>query len=79
MHGDAAHPVRRCAALLVIALLVGCGGTPASSAPATAPAATAAGPGTGTQAPAASPGATQASGLPEPSLTDPTAIGAAVR
>jgi hypothetical protein len=78
MHGRPSRTIRRWAALLAVMLVAGCGGTPASGAPATGPSGTTGPTSAGVSAPPTSPGASQATGLPEPTLTDPTQIGAAL-
>lgn len=70
--------VRRCVVLLTVVLLAACGGVAPSAAPTTGPLGTTTAPGTGTHAPASSSGPNGASGLPAPTLTHPTEIGAAL-
>ncbi|MEZ0334303.1 MAG: hypothetical protein ACAI18_09865 [Gemmatimonadales bacterium] len=80
MHGSRSRGLRT-TALLVVTVLAGCGGTVSSGPPATPLSSTPAGASAGagpTPGPASSPGSSHGAGLPEPTLTDPTAIGAAL-
>lgn len=78
MHSRPSSRLRRYGALLCLVLLTGCGGTSASTPPASVLAGATAAPSAGAATPVGSPGATQDAGLPEPALTDAAAINAAL-